>query len=182
MRKTLKFILLVFIFYCLLFIGFVIYIYNQQIPIFFKKDYVVIILTGDKNRIKAGISLAHRVNSKYVLISGVHTRTCLKDISKCQLKGVWTDDLDISVGYSAKNTVGNINESLCWCEKNNFKNIIIVTSDYHIPRVYLEFLSFKKDKDILFYAVKSEKFNEVFIYKCFREFNKCAQRLIAKFL
>lgn len=142
----------------------------------------VVILTGGRGRIKNGIELAHKLGCKRILISGVNVRTNLKDIQKTQLRQTKHEGLTIDVGYTAKNTLENSKEALYWCEENSIKSVAIVTSDYHLPRAKIEFANHKNNIKISFYGVKSSKIDLQFMRKCFREFNRCLQRLVVKFL
>ena len=182
MGRFLKFIITTISLYVFIFVSFVICIRNLTFSPGDYRNYAIAILTGDKNRIKMGINLAQELGCKNVLISGVHTKTNLKDINKFQLRNVKPNDIDSTIGYSALNTVGNVLETSRWCKKNNFKNVIVVTSDYHVPRVVLEFLNLRNNKNMVFYGVRSEKIDIKFVCRCFKEFNRCVQRLIVRFL
>jgi uncharacterized SAM-binding protein YcdF (DUF218 family) len=45
----------------------------------------------------------------------------------------------INLGYTATSTAGNALESAVWIKKNNFKSIILVTANYHMPRSLMLF-------------------------------------------
>lgn len=131
----------------------------------------VAVLTGGNNRIKLGIEIADALQNKIVFLSGVNKTLQSKDIHK--LFQPPNSNVKINVGYQAQNTVGNASEVREWCAKNNIHHIIVVTSDYHMPRAMLEFMKYKRDIDVHFFAVKSNKLELKFFKKCFREFNRC---------
>ena len=41
-----------------------------------------------------------------------------------------------------------------WKKNNNIKNILLITSDYHLPRVELEVNRLLLDKETFYYGVK----------------------------
>jgi uncharacterized SAM-binding protein YcdF (DUF218 family) len=103
----------------------------------------IVIFTGDSNRIIGGLELSRAANIKYILISGVALHSSLEQIiHHYQNKRAYLGSLQIELGRSATNTVGNIQETAAWVEKNHFNSIVLVTSNYHMPRS--EFLLNKK--------------------------------------
>lgn len=93
-----------------------------------KKADAIIVLTGGKGRIAAGTEMLKQQLSYRMLISGVHEDTRMNEIVKN------IDFGSITLGNKARTTKGNALESKQWIEKNNFKSIILVTSNYHMPR------------------------------------------------
>ena len=45
-------------------------------------------------------------------------------------------------------------EKFFWKKNNNIKNILLITSDYHLPRVELEVNRLLLDKETFYYGVK----------------------------
>ena len=45
-------------------------------------------------------------------------------------------------------------EIFFWKKNNNIKNILLITSDYHLPRVELEVNRLLLDKETFYYGVK----------------------------
>ena len=52
------------------------------------------------------------------------------------------------------NTFENVREIFFWKKNNNIKNILLITSDYHLPRVELEVNRLLLDKETFYYGVK----------------------------
>ena len=48
-------------------------------------------------------------------------------------------DCCVDLDYDALNTVGNAEMADLWARNLGFKELILVTSDYHMPRTLLEF-------------------------------------------
>ena len=64
----------------------------------------------------------------------------------------------IKLGYAAEDTTGNAKESLEWLRINSLDSIILVTSNYHMQRAYLEFKLQSSNVRITKYPVISSDF------------------------
>lgn len=125
-------------------------IYKSSKPADLEVDGIVV-FTGDENRIQAGIEKLKQGKAKRMLISGVHEGLTINQIATNL-----SDDLPIDLGYEAKNTEGNAEETAKWIAKNNFKSIMLITSFYHIPRSMIELQSKLKGIKIIPSSVYSE--------------------------
>jgi uncharacterized SAM-binding protein YcdF (DUF218 family) len=114
-------------------------LYLQQIPCCVinppKKVQGIVVLTGDKKRLEMGESLlTAETPQRHLFVSGVYPGVRPSDMP-------WKERSrkSISLGYAACNTRENALESALWINKNSFKEIALVTSDYHMPRSFAEF-------------------------------------------
>ncbi len=98
----------------------------------------VIALTGGKNRILEAVNVYKKGMANKVFISGVSRNVSWEMIKKRQKIELINDD-DITIGYRAKNTIGNAKETVAWLKKNKIKSIRLVTSNYHMARSIAEF-------------------------------------------
>lgn len=98
----------------------------------------IVVLTGGKNRISAAVSLLQEKKGSRLLISGVHPDTSKNSIAK--MANIEKNLLDccIDIDRLAMDTKGNASQTANWAATNNFTKIIIVTSNYHMPRSLLE--------------------------------------------
>ena len=101
----------------------------------------IIVLTGSKGRIDAGIKLLLEKKAKVLFVSGVGKKAVLGDLSK-YLLSFSPQDIEplkesIVLGYSANSTEENAIETAEWVQQHNYKKIILVTSNYHMPRSLL---------------------------------------------
>lgn len=126
----------------------------------------IVILTGGANRIKDGLKIiqdfknSKNINYK-ILVSGTgigFTKSSLKkklgpnfnsQLIQCCI------DLD---GVS-KNTLTNASETFKWANKNDIKEFILITSNYHMPRAILEFKNVMPNLKIYTYAITPKKHN-----------------------
>ena len=77
-----------------------------------------------------------------MLITGVGKGISKVDIaSAINANKVQTEILEccVDLDLSATNTQGNAHEAGIWLKKNNSKNSFLVTANYHMPRLILEF-------------------------------------------
>lgn len=99
----------------------------------------IVALTGASSmRIEAAIRLLELGKGRRLLISGVN-----KDVRPAQLRDIARGagrayDCCVDLGFAATDTQGNARETAAWVARRHFKTVIVVTSDYHIPRSLLE--------------------------------------------
>ena len=131
-----------------------------------KESLNIVILTGGTNRIKDGLKIiedfkkSKKINYK-ILVSGTgmgFTKSSLKKklgpnfnpkLIQCCV------DLD-SV---SKNTFTNASETFKWAKKNDIKEFILITSNYHMPRAILEFKNIMPKLKIYTYVIIPKKHN-----------------------
>lgn len=155
-------------------IGFALFlnqITNEKTNLNEKAD-AIIVLTGAKGRIDAGLHLLSFDYGKHLFISGVGQKAPLKDVSKflASFSSDYVEALktSITLGHFADSTEGNAIESLEWIKQNNYKKIILVTSNYHMPRSLLLFKNSMPDIEIIPYPVV----NNINYQQAFVEYNK----------
>ncbi len=107
------------------------------------KADAIVVLTGARGRIDAGIKLLVEGHAPKLFVSGVGKNALLKDLSKyldffapAQLEQLKDS---IILGHAANSTEENAKETKEWLQKYNLHKIILVTSDYHTPRSLLLF-------------------------------------------
>lgn len=98
----------------------------------------IVVLTGDRERIRAGFDMFKKGIAERMLISGVHENVSRQ--AAFRLGGVSESALPccVDIGYSAINTLGNAIETAQWARRNDIERLLVVTSDYHMPRSLLE--------------------------------------------
>ena len=114
----------------------------SQEKILFQDTKSVVVATGGSNRILKGINLIEDNIERKMLITGVG-----KGISKIDIaKAINADEKQsnilnccVDLDLTAINTQGNAMEASEWLKKNDSKNSFLVTANYHMPRLILEF-------------------------------------------
>lgn len=120
----------------------------------------VVALTGASSlRIEAAIRLVELGKAKRLLISGVN-----KEVRPSELRGVARGagrayDCCVDLGFAARDTQGNARETADWARQHGFRSLIVVTSDYHIPRSVLELHAAMPEIELHPYPVVTDTLN-----------------------
>ncbi len=140
-----------------------------------QKTEAIVVLTGGNGRVNTGMNLLSDGVAERLFISGVHDGTSKEDILKS-----WEDRNErtpccFDLGYHATDTMGNAVEVKEWIIKNNIKNVLLVTSSYHMTRAQLELSKVLPDIEITPYPVLTSDFEAWkgrFWKLSFSEYNK----------
>ncbi len=98
----------------------------------------IVALTGGTQRIGDAIDLLAKGYGGRLLITGVNERTSLDEIARLNPGQRRLFDCCVDLDYRARNTIGNAIETRRWAEMNSFDTLIVVTSNYHMPRTLAE--------------------------------------------
>ena len=98
----------------------------------------IIVLTGGDYRIGEGARLLREGRAGRMLISGVNAKTSRDDLIKLSGLANQTFDCCVELGYAAQDTLGNAEEARTWVQARGLTRLIIVTSNYHMPRSLAE--------------------------------------------
>lgn len=93
---------------------------------------------GSNVRLSAAMGLLEDGYGKRVLVSGVNPMASREDIRNVSRAVRRLYDCCVDLGFTAADTVGNARETLAWSQAMRFDSLIVVTSDYHMPRAMLE--------------------------------------------
>jgi len=97
----------------------------------------IVVLTGGASRISDAIELLAAGHGKRLLISGLNRATTSGEISR--LNPDFGPIVSCCVDFDRSlNTLGNAIETRRWAESRGFRSLIVVTSNYHMPRAIAE--------------------------------------------
>ncbi|MGA7388019.1 MAG: YdcF family protein [Pseudolabrys sp.] len=138
------------------FVRFVSSIASDEVSLESKADGIVA-LTGAAGRIPDAIELLATERGKRLLITGVHRATSSREIARITPLYSKYFTCCIDLDRSALNTFGNALETRRWAREHNFNSLIVVTSNWHMPRAMAELAHQLPDGTLIAYPVISEK-------------------------
>ena len=119
------------------------------------KREAIVVFTGGPDRVTAGMAVFAAGRADRLLISGVHQNT-----TRERLSTLWTGDRAlfdccVDLGREALTTEGNAAEVGDWTDKHGYESLILVTSEYHMPRALVSTKARLPETEITPYAVPS---------------------------
>jgi uncharacterized SAM-binding protein YcdF (DUF218 family) len=138
------------------FFWFFLQIPTEEVQLDSKADGIVV-LTGAAARIPDAIELLAAERGKRLLISGVYRNTRSTEIARLTPLYSKYFSCCIDLDRSALNTFGNAIQTRRWAREHNFNSLIIVTSNWHMPRAMNELAHQLPDVRLIPYPVISEK-------------------------
>jgi len=115
----------------------------------------IVVLTGDQGRLTAGAQLLQDGRSGHLLISGVHPSVTTEQLRAHTTLSNAQFTCCVELGRQATDTVGNAREAAQWVRANGYQRLIIVTSDYHLPRSLIEMDMAMPDVEFIPYPVRT---------------------------
>ena len=94
----------------------------------------IVVLTGGPDRIAEGLDLLRSGYGRRILITGVHGRTSREDLERSHGIDPRLAACCIDLDWQALNTRGNAEEAARWARQNAYRDLILVTSSWHMPR------------------------------------------------
>ncbi|MBB4005695.1 YdcF family protein [Aurantimonas endophytica] len=116
----------------------------------------IVVLTGGAWRIDHAINLLKEGRGRRLLISGVNPDTSVDALAKLTDTDRTWFDCCVDIDYAALNTVGNAEIAGRWAREQGFRDLILVTSDYHMPRSLIEFDRVGNIRSVTPYAVRRD--------------------------
>ncbi len=113
-------------------------------------------LTGGQNRLREGLDLLSRGQIKKLILSGVVPSASLRDIFPLWPFQGNVNESDVILERRSTTTYGNAQQSLPIVEALSCRDIILITSSFHMPRAYKTFRAkFPEEIKIISYSVFS---------------------------
>jgi uncharacterized SAM-binding protein YcdF (DUF218 family) len=120
----------------------------------------IVVLTGGTSRIADAIELLASGRGKQLLITGVHRTTNSDEISRLLPEHDRTVRCCVDLDHSAINTLGNAIATREWVKRRGFRSLIVVTSNYHMPRAMAELANQLPDVQLIPFPVVSDRLGE----------------------
>src|SRR3982074_3714229 len=120
----------------------------------------IVVLTGGSSRVSDAMELLAGGYGKRLLISGVHPTNAASDISRSLSDNQSLLSCCVDLDRSAVNTRSNAAETRRWARERGFKSLIVVTSNYHMPRAILELSNAMPDVTLIPFAVVGDRWRD----------------------
>ncbi|MEM9234157.1 MAG: YdcF family protein [Pseudomonadota bacterium] len=102
-----------------------------------RQDVGIVVFTGGNGeRIERGLKLYETGAAERVLISGTHPEVRKADLASTGDRTIIECCVDL--GPKAQTTIGNAIEARDWAREHDYKAVILVTSEFHLPRAAVE--------------------------------------------
>lgn len=138
------------------FLWFLDHVAPSEIPLAEKADGIVV-LTGGASRIEDAIELLARGNGRRLLVSGVNPQTSDRAIARLRPEHATFVTCCVDLDRTAVNTISNATETRRWAKERGFKSLIVVTSNYHMPRAMAELTHQLPDISLIAFPVVSDR-------------------------
>lgn len=114
-----------------------------------------VVLTGGPDRISDALNILEEHRARRLLITGVGEKTPVSDLVRnAGHAELFTCCVDID--RKALNTVGNAVETARWAEGKGYRSLLVVTSNYHMPRALVELRRHLKGVEFIPHPVIAE--------------------------
>ena len=120
----------------------------------------IVVLTGGSSRVSDAMELLAGGYGQRLLISGVHPTNAASDISRSLSDNQSLLSCCVDLDRSAVNTRSNAAETRRWAHERGFTSLIVVTSNYHMPRAIVELTHAMPDIRLIPFAVVGEKWRD----------------------
>jgi len=129
---------------------------RQEVALTTKADGIVV-LTGGASRVVDAIALLASGHGKRLLITGVNRSTHSGELARLTPEYQHYFYCCIDLDHAARNTIGNAVETQRWTNDRGFRSLVIVTSNYHMPRAMAELTHRLPDIELIPFPVVTKR-------------------------
>ena len=120
-----------------------------------RADAIVALTGPSAERVNAAIRLLEQDKGERVLISGVNREVRRQELRALTPGSNRLFNCCVDLGFEAEDTIGNAQEIAAWADAKGYDSVIVVTSDYHMPRALTEIRAAAPDLALTPYAVET---------------------------
>lgn len=120
-----------------------------------RADAIVALTGPSAERVNAAIRLLEQDKGQRVLISGVNREVRRQELRALTPGSNRLFNCCVDLGFEAEDTIGNAQEIAAWADAKGYDSLIVVTSDYHMPRALTEIRAAAPGVELTPYAVET---------------------------
>jgi uncharacterized SAM-binding protein YcdF (DUF218 family) len=120
-----------------------------------RADAIVALTGPSSERVNAAVRLLDQDKGDRLLISGVNREVRRQELRALTPGSSRLFNCCVDLGFEAEDTEGNAQEIATWARTHGYDDLIVVTSDYHMPRSLLEIRSVAPEIKLHGYAVET---------------------------
>jgi uncharacterized SAM-binding protein YcdF (DUF218 family) len=120
-----------------------------------RADAIVALTGPSAERVNAAVRLLEQDKGRRVLISGVNREVRRQELRALTPGSNRLFNCCVDLGFEAEDTTGNAQEIAAWAEAKGYDSLIVVTSDYHMPRALTEIRAAAPGIELTPYAVET---------------------------
>lgn len=120
-----------------------------------RADGIVALTGASDDRIHTGMRLLLDGKGQRLLVSGVNREVRREELRMLVPGPDRLYDCCVDLGFDAEDTLGNAQEIAAWVEAKDYDSLIVVTSDYHMPRSILEIRGLLPETELIAHPVRT---------------------------
>ncbi|HZV83471.1 MAG TPA: YdcF family protein [Brevundimonas sp.] len=120
-----------------------------------RADAIVALTGPSAERVNAAIRLLEQDKGERVLISGVNREVRRQELRALTPGSNRLFNCCVDLGFEAEDTLGNAQEIAAWAASKDYDSLIVVTSDYHMPRALTEIRAAAPGVRLTAYAIET---------------------------
>ena len=125
-----------------------------------RADAIVALTGPSAERVNAAVRLLEQGKGRRLLISGVNREVRRQELRALTPGSNRLFNCCVDLGFEAEDTSGNAREIATWAETKGYDSLIVVTSDYHMPRSLVEIRAAAPGVTLTPYAISTPSLDD----------------------
>ncbi|WP_339915509.1 YdcF family protein [uncultured Brevundimonas sp.] len=125
-----------------------------------RADAIVALTGPSAERVNVAIRLLEQDKGQRLLISGVNREVRRQELRALTPGSSRLFNCCVDLGFEAEDTNGNAREIAEWARSKHYDSLIVVTSDYHMPRSLVEIRSAAPGVTLIPHAVSTPSLDD----------------------